>query len=166
MRYRIGMIIEGRITGIQPYGAFVSLDNRTQGLIHISECHHGYVDNIRNFLKVGQMVRVMIIDIDEYTGKISLSIRCLEKAFDFSREKRRPGFNHRKYWTNKHVQEGFKPISKRMSKWINEALEGPARLPEEIRQAHCGPPLRLQHPGKQDLAWTLHLRESPRDGIN
>ena len=37
MRYRIGMIIEGRITGIQPYGAFVSLDNRTQGLIHISE---------------------------------------------------------------------------------------------------------------------------------
>ena len=123
MRYRIGMIIEGRITGIQQYGAFVSLDNRTQGLIHISECHHGYVDNIRNFLKVGQMVRVMIIDIDEYTGTIRLSIRCLEKAFDFSREKRRPGFNHRKYWTNKHVQEGFKPISKRMSKWINEALE-------------------------------------------
>ena len=52
--YRNGKIIEGRITGIQPYGAFVSLDNRTQGLIHISECHHGYVDNIRNFLKVGK----------------------------------------------------------------------------------------------------------------
>lgn len=87
MRYRIGMIIEGRITGIQPYGAFVSLDNRTQGLIHISECHHGYVDNIRNFLKVGQMVRVMIIDIDEYTGKISLSIRCLKKLLIFLEKK-------------------------------------------------------------------------------
>ena len=38
--------MEGKETGIQAYGAFVSLDAQTQGLIHISECHHGYVDNI------------------------------------------------------------------------------------------------------------------------
>ena len=38
MRYRIGMIIEGRITGIQPYGAFVSLDNRTSRIVAMSLC--------------------------------------------------------------------------------------------------------------------------------
>ena len=38
--YRIGMVLEGYVTGIQPYGAFVALDEETQGLIHISECHH------------------------------------------------------------------------------------------------------------------------------
>ena len=37
MQYRIGQIVEGTITGIQPYGAFVSLDEETSGLIHISE---------------------------------------------------------------------------------------------------------------------------------
>ncbi len=78
--YRIGMVLEGYVTGIQPYGAFVALDEETQGLIHISECHHGFVDDIQNYLKVGQRVRVMIIDIDEYTQKISLSVRCLEKT--------------------------------------------------------------------------------------
>ena len=61
--YRIGMVLEGYVTGIQPYGAFVALDEETQGLIHISECHHGFVDDIQNYLKVGQRVRVMIIDI-------------------------------------------------------------------------------------------------------
>lgn len=83
MNYRIGMVLDGKVTGIQPYGAFVALDDKTQGLIHISECRHGFIDDIRSYLKVGQRVKVMIIDIDEYTQKISLSVRCLEKPFDF-----------------------------------------------------------------------------------
>ena len=85
--YRIGMVLEGRVTGIQPYGAFVALDEETQGLIHISECHHGFVEDIQKYLEVGQKIKVMIIDIDEYTKKISLSVRCLEKPFDFSDRK-------------------------------------------------------------------------------
>ena len=41
MTYHIGQKLKGRITGIQPYGAFVMLDDHTQGLIHISECNFG-----------------------------------------------------------------------------------------------------------------------------
>ena len=122
MEYKIGMILEGKVTGIQAYGAFVSLDDQTQGLIHISECHHGYVENIEDFLKVGQKVRVMIIDIDEYTGKISLSVRCLEKPFDFSRANKRVHYQQKKFWTNKHVQEGFAPIAQRLDGWVTQAL--------------------------------------------
>ena len=42
MNYQIGNIIEGTVTGIQPYGAFVSLDKETQGLIHVSEIQSGF----------------------------------------------------------------------------------------------------------------------------
>lgn len=122
IEYRIGMVLEGKVTGIQPYGAFVELDENTQGLIHISECHHGFVDDIQKYLKVGQKVRVMIIDIDEYTKKISLSVRCLEKPFDFSQPKH-TRYHHKKYWTNRHVYEGFTPIAKNLDHWVNKALE-------------------------------------------
>lgn len=78
MGYKIGDIIEGQVTGIQPYGAFISLDAQTQGLVHISEVQSGYTKNIHSFLEVGQVVKVQVIDIDEYTKKISLSLRTLE----------------------------------------------------------------------------------------
>lgn len=70
MEYKIGDIIEGQVTGIQPYGAFISLDDHTQGLVHISEVQAGYTKNIHNFLEIGQVVKVQIIDIDEYTKKL------------------------------------------------------------------------------------------------
>lgn len=85
MNYRIGEIINGKITGIQPYGAFVSLDDETQGLIHVSEVQSGYTKNIHAILTIGQPVTVQIIDIDEYTKKISLSLRTLEKMHQRSR---------------------------------------------------------------------------------
>ena len=59
MDYRIGMVLTGRVTGIQPYGAFVLLDDNTQGLIHISELKHGFISDVSDYLKVGQMVKVM-----------------------------------------------------------------------------------------------------------
>lgn len=121
MRYRIGMVIEGKVTGIQPYGAFVSLDNDTQGLIHISECRNGYISDIYDLLQVGQRVRVMIIDIDEYTQKISLSLRCLEKKFDFYHTSVAPN-QYKHYWTNRHVEEGFAPIADRLDEWVEQAL--------------------------------------------
>ena len=52
MQYRIGQIVEGTITGIQPYGAFVSLDEETSGLIHISEISEGFVKDVNHFVHV------------------------------------------------------------------------------------------------------------------
>ncbi len=79
MTYKIGQIIEGKVTGIQPYGAFVSLDNETQGLIHVSEVQSGYTKNIHSLLKVGQPVTVQIIDIDEYSKKSQFIFKNVRK---------------------------------------------------------------------------------------
>lgn len=76
--FRIGDVIQGEVTGIQNYGVFVKLSEHEQGLVHISECKHGFVTELDDFVEVGDKVRVKIIDIDEYTSKISLSFRALE----------------------------------------------------------------------------------------
>lgn len=116
MDYRIGMIIEGEVTGIQPYGAFISLKDGNQGLIHISEVKHGYIKSISEVLTVGQKVTVKVVDIDEFTQKISLSLRTLEKMVQSNSNKRK------KYFTNKNKHIGFETLKEEMPIWIDEAL--------------------------------------------
>jgi general stress protein 13 len=79
-RIETGSIIAGKVTGIQPYGAFVALGENTQGLVHISEITHGYVKDINDHLKVGDEVQVKVLSVDEGAGKIGLSIRATEEA--------------------------------------------------------------------------------------
>ncbi len=117
MTYRIGDIKEGTVTGIQPYGAFVALDDQTQGLIHVSEIQSGYTKNIQDVLTVGEHMEVQVIDIDEYSGKISLSKRSLEKTFEKNRSRRK------RYFTNKHKKIGFASLDKELPIWISEALD-------------------------------------------
>src|ERR1700748_2579117 len=79
-KIEVGSVITGKGTGIQPYGAFVALDENTQGLVHISEVTHGFVKDINEFLKVGDEVNVKVLSIDEAAGKIGLSIRATQEA--------------------------------------------------------------------------------------
>lgn len=118
MDYRIGQVVDGVVTGIQPYGAFVSLDNDHQGLIHISEAHFGYVKDLRDYVTVGQTVKTKILDIDEYSHKISLSLRCLAETGE---PHQAGGSLHKHYWTDRSVQTGFSPIASAMGKWLDEA---------------------------------------------
>ena len=55
-KYEVGEELTGKVTGIQPYGAFVALDEGTQGLVHISEITYGFVKDINEFLTVGEEV--------------------------------------------------------------------------------------------------------------
>ncbi|MBW9235362.1 S1 RNA-binding domain-containing protein, partial [Leptospira santarosai] len=72
-KYEVGEVISGKVTGVQPYGAFVALDEETQGLVHISEITYGYVKDVSEFLSVGQEIEVKVLEVDEEAGKISLS---------------------------------------------------------------------------------------------
>ncbi|MBC7765252.1 MAG: S1 RNA-binding domain-containing protein [Hyphomonadaceae bacterium] len=74
MQLEVGNIVEGKITGITNFGAFVRLNEKQTGLIHISEVSSEYVENIRDHLKEEQIVKVKVLSIDP-TGKISLSIK-------------------------------------------------------------------------------------------
>jgi S1 RNA binding domain protein len=74
MQIEVGSIVEGKITGITKYGAFVALPEGKTGMIHISEVSAEFVREIRDFLTENQQVRVKIINIDE-SGKIALSLK-------------------------------------------------------------------------------------------
>ncbi len=117
MSYRIGDVLVGQVTGIQPYGVFILLDDQTQGLVHISECSAGYVEDLHSIVRVGDVVKVLVLDIDEYSQKISLSLRALMNngpESDFRRKKF--------FWTNQRTNTGFKPIADAKEQWISEAL--------------------------------------------
>lgn len=72
-QYQINDIVEGIVSGISDFGAFVDLPDGSRGLIHISEVSDEYVKNINNYLSIGQKVKVMIID--KNNNKIALSVR-------------------------------------------------------------------------------------------
>ncbi len=75
----IGAIVEGKVTGLTAFGAFVSLPEGKSGMVHISEVSNSFVKDIKDFLKEGQDVKVKIVNITD-EGKISLSIKKAEDA--------------------------------------------------------------------------------------
>jgi len=73
MTIEVGSILEGRVTGITNFGAFVELGEGKTGLVHISEVADDYVHDIKDYLKENDIVKVKVINIKD--GMIGLSIR-------------------------------------------------------------------------------------------
>ena len=74
MSLEVGAIVEGEVTGITNFGAFVQLPEGKVGLIHISEVSNVYVKDVHEFLKEHDKVKVKVLSIDA-RGKIGLSIK-------------------------------------------------------------------------------------------
>ena len=104
--YKIGSIVEGKITGIQKYGIFVSLDDNYTGLIHISEISHSFVKNIEDYISNEEVIQARIIDIDEENKHLKLSIKDLA--------------NPQELFTN--TKKGFKSLQGNLKPWIEEKL--------------------------------------------
>jgi len=77
MSIEVGSVVEGVVTGITNFGAFVELPGGKVGLIHISEVADVYVRDVKDFLKEQDNVKVKVLSIDE-RGKIGLSIKQLQ----------------------------------------------------------------------------------------
>lgn len=74
MSIEVGSKLQGKVTGITNFGAFVELPGGTTGLVHISEVADNYVKDINEHLKVGDEVEVKVINVEK-DGKIGLSIK-------------------------------------------------------------------------------------------
>ena len=77
MEFGVGAIVDGKVTGITKFGAFVSLPDGKSGLVHISEIAYSYVNEVSDHLREGQEVKVKIIGIDQ-AKRINLSIKQVE----------------------------------------------------------------------------------------
>lgn len=76
-RYSVGDVVEGEVTGAVDFGIFVRLEEGLEGLVHISEIDWGLVENTRSLFKVGDKVKVKVIEVKD--DKISLSIKQLRE---------------------------------------------------------------------------------------
>lgn len=74
MEFGVGSILDGKVTGITKFGAFVALPEGRSGLVHISEIAYSYVNEVSDYLKEGQEVKVKVIGIDQ-ANRINLSIK-------------------------------------------------------------------------------------------
>lgn len=104
MPLEIGKVVDGTVTGITNFGAFIQLPDGNTGLCHISEIADEYVKNVKDYLKEKQVVKVKIIEMNG-NGKVSLSIRKAcdnkpskpEKRVDAPKVDRKPNHNKPNY---------------------------------------------------------------------
>lgn len=90
MALEVGMIVEGKVTGVKKFGAFVSLPDGKSGMVHISEVSNSFIENLDAVLQEGQEVKVKVINIAP-DGKIALSIkRTLPKPENTNNNQQRP----------------------------------------------------------------------------
>lgn len=92
MAIEVGSIVEGVVTGITSFGAFVELPGGVTGLVHISEVADTYVKDVKDYLKERDKVKVKVINIDD-KGKIGLSIKQLNPNPQRERHSRVPNIS-------------------------------------------------------------------------
>ena len=108
-----GRIIKGTVSGIESYGVFVSCDDYYTGLIHISEISHGFVKNIADYVKIGNIIFVEVLDVDEELGHLKLSIKNIEYKKNIAIKRRKI----------KETSLGFKTLEYKLPIWIEESLK-------------------------------------------
>ena len=106
-------IVRVRVTGIQKYGAFATLENDDyNGLIHISEVSYGYVKDIHDFLDVGDNIYAEVVQVDDDSKKMKLSIKDIDYKKSGVRLKRIV-----------ETKSGFQPLSDHLDGWINDKIK-------------------------------------------
>lgn len=112
-KYKKGRIVKGTVSGIEKYGVFIKLEELYNGLIHISEVSHSFVKDINNYVKIGDEIYVEILEVDENTCQLKLSI----KNINF----------RRKMFKNKNKIEettnGFNTLQQMLPIWIDKKVK-------------------------------------------
>ena len=114
-KYKKGRVVKGTVTGIEPYGAFLSFDEFYSGLIHISEMSHGFVRDIHDFVQIGDVIYTEILDVNDEEFQMKLS----SKNIAYKNSRKYSG-KHREI---KETKLGFKTLQYKLPIWIEENLK-------------------------------------------
>ncbi len=97
MALKEGSVVRGKVTGIQPYGVFVKLNNNIDGLIHISELTDDFVRDINDYVKLGEVIRVKILEVNDEANNAKLSLKQAQNYYSHFQEKQKK--------RNKNIEE-------------------------------------------------------------
>ena len=112
-RYKKGRIVKGVVSGIETYGIFVTLDEFYTGLIHISEISYDFVKSIADYVNIGETIFVEILDVDDTTCHLKLSIKNIDYKYHKKKAKRKI----------KETELGFRTLAYKLPKWIKKSME-------------------------------------------
>lgn len=115
-KYQVDDIIDVRVTAIRDYGALVLTSDDCKGLLHISEVSPFYVANIHDFVHINDVIKVKVIEIDEKTDFLKLSLKQLPELVKKSKKKAQ----HEKINQN---EIDFTPLKAMLPIWIAQAKE-------------------------------------------
>ena len=104
-----GDIIDVKITGIQPYGAFALLPDNSTGLIHISEISDKFVKSIASYVHINDIVKVKVIDFDHSSNHAKLSLKAVDNLV--YKNPRKPIVE---------TPKGFLPLAQAMEEWLKQ----------------------------------------------
>lgn len=107
----VGNIVKGQITGVTPYGVFVSLEDDYSGLVHISEVSDKFVKDLPMLFNIGDIINVKILEIDEDKREVKLSIKKIDYKVEESLS-RIP-----------ETGSGFGLLEKNLGKWTDSKLK-------------------------------------------
>lgn len=117
MPAQVGAILDGTVSGITNFGAFIDLGEGKTGLVHISEVADDYVKNIHDYLKTQQKVRVKVLSI-EPNGKISLSIK--QAALPKKKSVKPPAAVE---WSNPTEKQPVMSFEDKLSRFLKDSEE-------------------------------------------
>ena len=110
-KYEKGKIVKGTVTCIEPYGAFMSFGEFYSGLIHISEISHGFVNDIKDFVNVGDRIYAQILDVDDVEAHLKVSIKNIQYKIGKPRKKKIV-----------ETKSGFSTLAKQLPLWVDKRL--------------------------------------------
>ena len=117
MAIEVGSVVEGKVTRITNFGAFVELEDDKAGLIHISEVANEYVSNVEDFLHEGEIVQAKVVSIDA-NGKVALSLKRMKPQTVQDTDK--PARTANKPKPNKKLSASFED---KLSKFLKDSDE-------------------------------------------
>ncbi len=147
-RYKLGDTIEGTITRVTPFGAFMKLAEGINGLIHLSEISHDLVKDPNTYLEIGQKrdAKIITLDLDEH--RIGLSLKALEeKPEDENKEEKAKKKSSKEDSDMQAVEEGAEEIKKSKSKKATKEEEDET---EEIREEEEDSPKKTSKKKKSE----------------
>ncbi len=106
---KVGDIITVIVNNIEKYGVFVNISDGRNGLIHISEVCNGFVNNIYDFVNVNEEIYAKVIEIDEETNFLKLSIKNINYRI------------HDEKVINESIS-GFSPLAEHLDGWVEETI--------------------------------------------
>lgn len=130
MSIEVGSKLQGKVTGITNFGAFVELPEGSTGLVHISEVADTYVKDINEHLKVGDQVEVKVMNVEK-DGKIGLSIKKAKERVESQPQSHRPRNNKRNF--DRNPKENFEQKMARFLKDSEDRLASLKRNTESKR---------------------------------